>query len=56
MIKRLPSFLDFKKGHGWFVSLPSSSIWKGLAVAGLIAMAATFLSEHYGATTMLFAQ
>ncbi|MFV1878683.1 YeiH family protein [Nioella sp.] len=55
MMKRLPSLLDFKKGHGWFVSHPSFSIWKGVAVAGLIAMAATFLSEHYGAPTMLFA-
>ncbi|MCW1950785.1 MAG: putative sulfate exporter family transporter [Octadecabacter sp.] len=29
--------------------------WKGVAVALLIAAAATFLSEHYGAPTMLFA-
>jgi len=29
--------------------------WQGVAVAGLIAMAATFLSEHYSAPAMLFA-
>ena len=29
--------------------------WHGVAIATLIAVAATFLSEHYGAPTMLFA-
>lgn len=29
--------------------------WQGVAVAGLIAMSATFLSEHYAAPAMLFA-
>lgn len=29
--------------------------WRGIAVALVIAAAATFLSEHYGAPTMLFA-
>ncbi|WP_394199517.1 YeiH family protein [Litoreibacter albidus] len=29
--------------------------WQGFAIAVLVAMAATFLSEHYGAPTMLFA-
>ena len=44
-----------------FVLAPSSMVffaqsnWQGLAVALVIATAATFLSEHYGAPTILFA-
>lgn len=33
----------------------AQSNWQGFAVAHVIAAAATFLSEHYGAPTMLFA-
>ncbi|MGB7242056.1 MAG: putative sulfate exporter family transporter, partial [Sulfitobacter sp.] len=40
---------------GWASSKPELSYWRGMAVALLIAATATFLSEHYGAPTMLFA-
>src|SRR3954469_18036925 len=32
-----------------------SPYWPGLAVAGVVAIAATFLSSHYRASAMLFA-
>src|SRR3954463_2363426 len=32
-----------------------SPYWPGLAVSAVVAIAATFLSVHYGASTMLFA-
>ncbi|MEL6523389.1 MAG: putative sulfate exporter family transporter [Pseudomonadota bacterium] len=35
--------------------MPLNPTWKGVATALVIAAAATFLSEHYGAPTMLFA-
>jgi uncharacterized integral membrane protein (TIGR00698 family) len=35
--------------------VPVLSWWPGLAVAGVVAIAATFLGMHYGASTMLFA-
>lgn len=40
---------------GWAKISTSIEQWRGLAVALMIAAAATFLSEHYGAPTMLFA-
>ncbi|WP_341368198.1 putative sulfate exporter family transporter [Yoonia sp. BS5-3] len=40
---------------GWAELHLRLSHWKGVAVALMVAATATFLSEHYGAPTMLFA-
>lgn len=40
---------------GWAELHLRLSHWRGIAVALMVAASATFLSEHYGAPTMLFA-
>lgn len=55
MTIKLPSLRDSSRTFGWTFIAPAAEIWKGLAVALLIAAAATFLSEHYDVPKMLFA-
>ena len=42
-------------GRGAKITARISSLWPGLLVCGLAALAAQFLSDHYGAPAMLMA-
>ena len=53
-IKR-PTLRDSNRMFGWTAANWELGIWKGVAVALLIAAASTFLSDHYGVPKMLFA-
>lgn len=55
MTNQQPSLRDSNRMFGWTAVFPTAEIWKGIAVALLIAAASTFLSEHYGVPKMLFA-
>jgi uncharacterized integral membrane protein (TIGR00698 family) len=53
MYESLVNRMPWPKARGW--ALEARTLAPGVAVAGTIAMAATFLSDHYGAPVMLFA-